>query len=496
MDLPKFEDGFCSRPEGLTFESKKCGEGFPESFWSTYSAFANSFGGIIALGLEETDDGRLKAVGVKNPAKIVKELWDNLNNREKVSINILTDKDIRGMDVNGKTVIFVRVPKADRSRRPVYINGSVDNGTYRRNGEGDYHCSPDELEEMRRDAGSVTYDTAIVLRFTLDDLDQDSIGAYRNLMKATRPSSKWPSEERDTFLRLLGAADFGEDGCLHPTAAGLLMFGKDYDITRFLSGYMVDYREYLGDEEWTYRKVSDDSEWSGNLFDFFMDVSSRLFSKSPSPFQLNGAVRIDDNEFIKAQRELVLNALIHADYRVSGGVRVMLYPDKLVTVNPGTFRVSISRAVEGGISDPRNPILMKMFMLIGMAEVSGQGMRRIVETCRDLHLDPPTFTEESEPMRVVATLPMWNGRPVRSDNVRTDILNILVRNPEISQKDLASMLKMSESSISRTLTAMKTEGIIAREGGVRKGRWAVLKKRWDRRSFAMYGRSYPYPRDA
>ena len=49
---------------------------------------------------------------------------------------------------------------------------------------------------------------------------------------------------------------------------------------------------YQGKDEWSERFVSGTGEWSGNLFDFFTEVNSRLFVKAPKPFRLDGAVRM------------------------------------------------------------------------------------------------------------------------------------------------------------------------------------------------------------
>ncbi|MFC2647151.1 MAG: hypothetical protein ACFNZW_04190, partial [Coriobacteriaceae bacterium] len=59
------------------------------------------------------------------------------------------------------------------------------------------------------------------------------------------------------FLRCIGAAAEAEDGRLHPTVAGLLMFGHDWRIAEELPNYFLDYRQQTSfDERWQDRVVS------------------------------------------------------------------------------------------------------------------------------------------------------------------------------------------------------------------------------------------------
>lgn len=64
-------------------EAKSAAGGIPNSIWETYSAFANTDGGVIILGAEEKPDGTLSLSGVKNPDALLKRFWDTINNHEK-----------------------------------------------------------------------------------------------------------------------------------------------------------------------------------------------------------------------------------------------------------------------------------------------------------------------------------------------------------------------------------------------------------------------------
>ncbi|MCR5694522.1 MAG: ATP-binding protein [Clostridia bacterium] len=151
--------------ENNRIEAKKALGGLPHSLWETYSAFANTLGGLILLGVEEYKDKSLHAIDLPNPEKLVGEFWNLVNNPKKTSVNILSDKDVTVEMVDGKHIVVIRVPRADRSYKPVYIDGNPLN-SYRRNGEGDYKCTDEELKAMYRDAAVRSQDLLV-----LEELD-------------------------------------------------------------------------------------------------------------------------------------------------------------------------------------------------------------------------------------------------------------------------------------------------------------------------------------
>ena len=254
--------------ENNRIEAKKALGGLPRSIWETYSAFANTLGGIILLGVEEQKDKSLHTVDLPDPEKLVKEFWDMINNPNKASVNILSTKDVTIETVNGDHIIVIAVPRADRTYKPVYIDGNPLN-SYRRNGEGDYKCTSEELHAMYRDASVKTQDMLILEEMDMDVFNAESLRAYRQRMRISRPDHVWGTLEDEEFLLKIGAAGIGKDGKKHPTSAGLLMFGNEYDIVREYPQYFLDFREEYDDtHRWTDRFISSSGDWSGNVFDF------------------------------------------------------------------------------------------------------------------------------------------------------------------------------------------------------------------------------------
>jgi predicted HTH transcriptional regulator len=143
-------------------EVKRARNGLPDSLWSTYSAFANCYGGVIILGVEENADGGWHTTGLQGEGKLLKDFWNNINNPQKVSYNLLSEQDIQMYQMGEDTIMVVHVPAAKREQKPVYIGGDMFKGTYRRNGEGDYHCTFSEVKAMLRDQTDDTMDMKLL----------------------------------------------------------------------------------------------------------------------------------------------------------------------------------------------------------------------------------------------------------------------------------------------------------------------------------------------
>lgn len=274
--------------ENNRIEAKKALGGLPKSIWETYSAFANTYGGIILLGVEERADKSLHPVDLPDPDRLIREFWDIVNNPNKTSVNILSARDVFVQEVDGAHIVVIRVPRAERSYKPVYVDGNP-LCTYRRNGEGDYRCTREEYQAMVRDASVRTQDMLVLNEMDLGVFHPESVRSYRQRMRLSRPGHVWESLEDEEFLLKLGAVGIGSDGKKHPTSAGLLMFGNEYDIVREFNAYFLDYQEqYDADTRWTDRVISSSGDWSGNVYDFYFRIYNRLIQDIKVPFRMDG----------------------------------------------------------------------------------------------------------------------------------------------------------------------------------------------------------------
>ncbi len=459
-----FENGYCTTPQGLRFEAKGAPEACSfDDVLETYSSFANTDGGVIAIGLKETDSG-LEVEGVPGPGMFREELWDVLNDTSRVSVNLLTRGDVEICDVDGRTVVLVRVPRADRRDRPVFLGGSRRN-CYRRLRDTDRRCTPEEVESMVADALASVTDGDVVPRMEVGDLDGRSVSEFREEMGRLRPDHPWNVLDDGRFLVAIGAAAMDGDVC-RPTVAGSLMFGTECGISRMFPGYGLEYREYGESDVCDFSISSRSGDWSGNVYGFYRRVTVRtgeVVGRSPQQRADSDASRLE-----ACLDEILVNALVNADYRSPGAVTVEWRDGDISVVNPGCLRLPLERAVRGGFSDPRNVTLACMFSLIRPGMQAGHGIQRTVASCSMLGLAPPRFSEDYDPCRVTVTL----STSKTDDNLKAYIVDAMTRDPRVTLSEIAASLDVKRSLVEKVINQLKDEGSVVRVGG-RRGTWMV-----------------------
>ena len=387
----------------------------PEDFWPTYSSFANTEGGMVLLGVREKQ-GQFSIEGVADIAKVRKELFDGLNNRQKVSVNLLTDASVREVVLQGRTILAIEIPRANRKQRPVHLTTNpLAQHTYRRLNDGDRPLPDDEVKRMVAEQVEDSRDDRVLRGYDLDDLDQTTFHAYRQVFANRDPNHPWNALPDREFLRQIGGwrkdRETGESGI---TVAGLLMFGQMAAIQEEFQNYMLDYQERAeakAERRWVDR-LTLDGKWSGNLYDFYRKVYLKLTGDLKVPFSLEKGERKDETPVHEALREALANVLVHADYSDRASVLVVKRPDMFGFRNPGLMRIPAAIAIQGGEHDCRNRTLHKMFRLVGVGEQAGSGIPKIYRGWASQHWRAPALYERIEPynqtlleLRMVDLLP-------------------------------------------------------------------------------------------
>jgi len=383
----------------------------PDDFFETYSSMANSYGGSVFLGVKEHKDKSIEITGVIDINKIKKKLFDTLNNKKQINLNILKDRDIIELNLEGKIVLQINIPRAKREERPIHKGQNPLQGTFLRNFEGDYKCNDETVKRMLIEQIEDSRDNRLLERYDFSDLTLESLAAYRNLFVSSKPTHPWNTLDNVEFLRCIGGwkkdRQTGKEGL---TLAGLLMFGKLPSIQEELSNYMLDYQERpeaKTENRWIDR-LTIDGTWSGNIFDFYLKVIRKLYSDLKVPFVLDKDVRKDETPIHTALREALINTIVHADYTGRSSLLVVKRPDMFGFRNPGLMRISIEAAIQGGESDCRNRTIHQMFLLIGLGERAGSGLPKIFSGWSSQHWSKPLLHEKHNPDQTLLELRMIN----------------------------------------------------------------------------------------
>jgi len=369
----------------------------PDNFWPTYSAMANADGGVVLLGIREKR-GRFSVAGVPQPDKVLKELFDCLNNPNKVSCNLIQPQQVEVHTLEGQSVIMIQIPAATRKQKPVYLNGNPLLNTYRRLYDGDRQLDAESVRRLLAEQTQDARDRRILKGFTLDDLDLESLQIYRRLLRAHKPDHPFLAHDDLPFLKQLGCyrqdRESGETGL---TLAAVLMFGNWQAIQEAVPYYFVDYqeRDHDPDQRWIDRIVPDGT-WSGNLFDFYRKVCRKLSADLKVPFAIQNGQRQDDTLVHQALREALVNTLVHADFSARSAVRVIKSPGGFVFVNPGLMRIPLPMAYAGGQSDCRNQTLQQLFLMLGFGERPGSGLPKIINCWQSQGWCQPVLSEDLE----------------------------------------------------------------------------------------------------
>lgn len=446
-------NNIASYQENNRIEAKKAAGGFPHSLWETYSAFANTIGGLILLGVEERADKSLRITGVPDGPGYARVFWQTVQDPAKVSQNILRPEDVALHQVEGKEILVISVPRATRRQRPVYIGDSPFTGSYRRDGEGDYHCSADEVRAMLRDRDDAPADLAVLSGRNRSDLSSDTLRQFRLLMAMRQPEHPCNYLPDERFLPAVGIT--GPEG-LHPTLAGLLLLGKRKALREVFPQFRLEYQE----EDTGFRLATIRPGAPENVFSFYMMVSHRLTAVSA----LLAQTPREREELAGAMREAVLNAILHADYFSRGGLTIRRRAGELLVSNGGLLRVSPDQARTGQAADPRNRGLIQLFSLVKLATGTGKGLRGIYSLWDRRGWRPPVLSETFSADRTDLSLPLPPREFSAEELTRQQVIEYLTDHVTAGVKTLAQGLGLSEEEIQGALDQLMGRDLVVRAG--------------------------------
>ncbi len=397
--------------ENNRIEAKRALGGLPKSIWETYSAFANTLGGIILLGVDEHKDKSLHPVDLPDPQALIDEFISLLNNKNRVSINILTKNNIKIQEIDGKKIIVISVPRAQKWEMPVYIEKDPFFSTYMRNGEGDYRLSKDDVKKLISDAKKKTADMLITDCSSVD-LDKASVEKFNELNIGQSNSFQ--------DLKIIQGDNL--------TKAGLLVLGNYASIKEAFPHY---------------KTTLNGKELNKNLFDFFLTACKHF-------------EQLDFNsDVIDCFKEATVNAIINNDYLV-GGIEINTTPKHLEFVNSGGFKININEAKEGGIADPRNPLISKLFSLIFNTNRLGSGIPHMFKIWKQNNWSAPVYIEKNNQVFLMLCLYkddiVFGAIPPHI--FMETVIEYLTERIFASADDIAFLLKISNNDAEKLISLM------------------------------------------
>jgi ATP-dependent DNA helicase RecG len=370
-------------------ECKKAQRGVPLDVYETVSAFANTAGGWLVFGVQDTQ-GNLEVVGVLEVDKVQNDFLSTLRSTQKLNRPIEAIEE--SIEHEAKTLLVFHIPEARRIDKPVYLNGDV-RKAYIRRGAGDEQCTQAEIERFIRDASERRYDGDLIEALDAEHFfDGDSVAWYRRIFHEKNPG-RHKSFTHLEFLNEWGFV-FEQGDQLVPTRAAVLLFGQGKYVRQILPRAVVDYQridtefdQWSPDQRWHDRIVIEE-----NLLQAWQLLIERYMRQAERPFSIDASSlrRHDDPPDYISFREAAINLLIHQDFGDHTRKPVIkFFRDRTIFWNPGDAFAATDQLLEPTEKEVRNPAIVGAFRRIGLSDQAGTGVRSIFNNWQRLGHIPP-----------------------------------------------------------------------------------------------------------
>lgn len=370
--LAAIEDGRSARYDWFSESSPL------ESLAATLAAMANSDGGTVVLGVVGPTNS---IIGVRDARRAVDRLLQAALSVAPPLIIPLPETII----VKERPIVAATVPPG-----MPHVYG-VDGRYLYRDGPNNVALSPREIRRLMIERGEADFETEAVRGASREDLDWGRVKSYVARMGS-------PSERAMETILIKRGCLVRQRGRLRPTAAGLLLFGREPQ--NFIRGSDITAVRFAGQ---AMSDVFSRQDISGTLPDQIRQAETFLVDHLRKTMQLGRQMaRQDTFEYpLEAARELVVNAVAHRDYSITGdGIRLFLFSDRMEVTSPGRLPgpVTIENIKDERFS--RNPAIVQVLADMGFIERLGYGVDRVIDLMAQQNLKPPTFEETAGGFRV------------------------------------------------------------------------------------------------
>lgn len=480
--------------ETVAVEFKRCGNGIENDTYETVCSFLNRFGGDIFMGV--LDDGTVMGLPEKAAPDMVKNFISVVSNQAVFSPTVyLAPEIIR--DAEGRTIIHVHVPPSAEVH-------SYKRVIYDRVNDADIKVTAtSQIAQMYIRKQNIFTEKKVYPYATMEDLRLDLLPRIRQ-MAVNNGGGNHPWSALSDQELLVSAGLYGID---HATGergynlAAIMLLGKDSAILDVCPAYLTDA---------LLRKVNvdryDDREIvRTNLiesYDILMEFARKhLLDK----FFLEDVNRVSLRNILA--REMISNTLMHREFTSTYIAKFVIEKDRMYVENANRASGSGLITPENMQPNPKNPIIASFFRTIGLADNLGSGTRKMFKYSRyysgndpeliegdvfrinvplddefsfDYSLDQPTGDKKREKTSDITgdkTIDKpettVDKKPLTANEWR--IIDILERNPLVTQDELAAALGITNSGVRYVMNRLKDKSLITRIGTKKNGGWRINK---------------------
>jgi ATP-dependent DNA helicase RecG len=428
------------RPEGKTLEFKR-DLSSPDGVLRSIVAFANTAGGTLLLGVEDTTR---HARGVHDPLAMEERLANLIS--DSIVPRVVPELEI--LPWRRTHVVAVQVyPSASR---PHYLKrAGPDAGVYVRVGSTNRRADRELIDELRRFVRGEAYDEQ-----AMPELDSEALD-FRAASESFAPVRKLKRQDLET-LRLLTK----HQGHKVPTVGGMLLFGKDRE-NLFPDAWIQAGRFHGKDKT----RITDNVEIRGYLVQAVEDAIAFVRRHALSGIEI-GAVRRKERWNLPpaAIREAIINAVAHADYAQRGApIRISIFDDRLEVENPGLLPFGLTvEDLRHGISKLRNRVIGRVFHELGLIEQWGSGIQRMTTACREAGLAEPALEEIGTRFRVTIHT-VRSGIP-SVEKTDQAILDALAAGEGLSTREIAAAIELTSRATRTRLSRLAAHGLVREVG--------------------------------
>ena len=284
--------------------------------------------------------------------------------------------------------------------KPCTFKGKIDTknrrktGVWRRGVNGDYECTPSELEPLLIAKIGSSFEQTVLPSSHWDDLDPRAIAKYRELRAKVRPDAEELQADDGEMLLALNLVVRHKEAFV-PNIAGLLLLGKPLALRRLLPEMRVDYVRMRG-KEWQQDDIISTMDLREALIFLIPKLEQEILRDMPRLFKM------EDNQLQRSDvsllpyrvvRETLVNAVMHRDYLTKSPTMIVRFDNRLEVKNAGYSLKPPEQLGEYG-SKLRNPVLAAVLYDLDFAETKGSGIRKIRKALHEANLSKPVFISD------------------------------------------------------------------------------------------------------